>query len=350
MLALVLVMAAMLTGCGGNTSGGTSSGGNQAGGNQGGFHASMVTDTGGVDDNSFNQSAWEGLKKAQSDLGIKVDYLQSKATTDYASNLNQFVHAKSDLIWGIGYKMDRDMKQIAQANPNTKFGLVDSAWDKVPKNVVCVTFKEEEGSFLMGVIAAKMTKTKKVGFLGGAEFPLIKKFEYGFRAGIATVDPSIKVISNYAGTFDTPDKGKTFANTMYGQGVDIIFHASGKTGDGLFTEAKEQRKAGKKVWVIGVDKDQAFMGPDVTLSSMVKQVGVAVYDITKETKDGKFPGGQVRTFGLKEGGVRPAPTTKNNVPADVLKLVDDYKQKIIKGDIKVPSTPEQFKAAFPNQG
>ncbi|WP_047151003.1 BMP family lipoprotein [Aneurinibacillus tyrosinisolvens] len=353
MIALLLVMATVLAGCGGGNKGAEQKQPQNGGAGESAqkgkdFKVGMVTDVGGVDDNSFNQSAWEGLKKAKGDLGMNADYLQSKSATDYEPNFNEFAQSKTNLIWGIGYKLEKDIKKTAAANPDTHFAIVDHTWGPdTPKNIVAVTFKEEEGSFLMGVIAAKMTKTKKIGFLGGAEFDLIKKFEYGYRAGVASVDPSIKVISNYAGDFNKPDKGKTFANTMYGQGVDIIYHASGQTGDGVFTEAKDQRKNGKNVWVIGVDKDQSFLGPDVTLSSMVKRVDVAVYDVTKAASEGTFDGGQTKVFGLKEDGVAPADTTNKNVPADVLKIVDDYKQKIIKGDIKVPATEADFKKAFP---
>lgn len=356
LMVLSLVLTGVLTACGANQGGEEPAPNNDQGQGAGApanedMLVAMVTDVGGVDDNSFNQSAWEGLQQLKKDAGVKVEYLQSKKATDYEPNLNEFVYGGANLVWGIGYKMEKDVRKVAEANPDARLGIVDFSWgEETPENVAAVVFREEEGSFLVGVIAAKMTKTNKVGFLGGAEFDLIKKFEYGFKAGVASVNPDIEVVSNYVGAFDKPDEGKNFASTMYGQGVDIIYHASGQTGDGVFTEAKQRRANGETVWVIGVDKDQSFLGPEVTLTSMVKRVDNAVYSISQQLIEGNFPGGQTVAYGLADDGVGIAETSDKNVPADVLELVNEYKQKIVAGEIQVPATAEAFDQFKANLG
>lgn len=335
-----VLMTSLLAGCG--------TAGNEAGENKGGeagekqMTVAMVTDVGGIHDNSFNQAAWEGLTRAKDDLGIATNVAESKRAEDYTPNLTAFVKEGVDLTWGVGFLMENDIKKVAQNNPNAKLGIVDSnLGGEIPPNVVSVTFKEEEGSFLMGVLAGKMTKSKKVGFVGGIKFALIEKFEYGFKAGVKSVCPDCTVVEAYAGAFDKPDQGRLLASQMYQQGADIIFHASGATGDGVFAEAKDR---GANHWVIGVDRDQSSLAPKNTLSSMVKRVDNAVYDVAKELKEGNFAGGEQRVFGLAEDGVGYAPTTADNTPADVIKLMDEYKERIVKGEIKVPATKEEFDA------
>ncbi|WP_025025408.1 BMP family lipoprotein [Caldalkalibacillus mannanilyticus] len=307
------------------------------------FKVAMVTDVGGVDDNSFNQSAWEGHERMEQELGYQVAYLQSTSDDQYQPNLNQLVRQGNDLIWGIGFMMADDIAEVAAANPDSQFAIVDFVYTDndgnlaIPDNVVSVAFDEHEGSFLVGLIAGHMTKTNKVGFLGGVKFALIEKFEYGFMAGVKAANPDVEVIRNYAGAFDKADLGQQFASTMYDQGADIIYHASGGTGDGVFIEAKQRNG----VWVIGVDKDQSFLGEEVTLTSMVKRVDNAVYSVSQETADTAFPGGQIRSFGLAEDGVGIA-ATQTNLTADVLKLVEEFRQKIINGEIKVPQTEAEY--------
>ncbi|MFM1650880.1 BMP family protein [Brevibacillus sp. B_LB10_24] len=333
-----LSLSLVLTGCGsGNTNkpaeqGNT--GGAGAGSGAAKIKVGMVTDVGGVNDNSFNQSAWEGLQKFKEDTGNDVDYLQSQNDSDYVPNLNQFVKDKWDLTWGIGMLMAAHVKQVAGENPDAKLAIIDDVVDA--PNVESVTFKENEGSFLAGVVAAEMTKTNKVGFVGGAEIPVIKRFEKGFVAGVKAAKPDVEVITVYTGAFDKPDLGKASASQIYGKGADIIFHASGATGDGVFNEAKARKAKGENVWVIGVDKDQSLrFGDDITLTSMVKRVDEAVYRVSKDLADGKFKGGSV-VLGLKEDGVGLADTSTKNVPEDILKKVDEFKQKIISGEITVP--------------
>lgn len=300
----------------------------------------MVTDLGGVNDNSFNQSAWEGLQRLNQDTGIEVKYLQSTGDSQYVPNLNEFVKNGWDLTWGIGMLLESHVKKVAEENPDAKLGIIDGVVDA--PNVASVTFKEHEGSYLVGIVAGLMTKTGKVGFVGGMDLPVIKRFEAGFKAGVKAANPDVEVITIYTGAFDKPDLGKSAASTIYGQNADIIFHASGATGDGVFNEAKDRKAKGEEVWVIGVDKDQSItFGKEITLTSMMKRVDEAVYRVSKELADGKFPGGQAVELGLKENGVDLPETSKETVPADVLQKVEEYKQKIINGEITVPQEPTE---------
>jgi basic membrane protein A len=332
---VLLIAAIVLSGCGKKDTGTPAAGGNASGGTGKAVKLGMVTDIGGVNDKSFNQSAWEGLKKLEGN-GVTVKYLQSKSDADYIPYMNQFVKDNYDLTWGIGFLMGDAMKSVAQQNPNAKLAIIDNVVDA--KNVESVTFAENEGAFLVGVVAGLMTKTNKIGFVGGVDIPVIKRFDLGFEAGVKAVNPNAKIIKNYTGAFDKPDLGKAAAATIYNDGADIIFHAAGATGNGVFNEAKDRVKSGKKVWVIGVDKDQSLeFGDDVTLTSMMKRVDEAVIRVSKDVIDGKFQGGTTQVLGLKENGVGLPDTSKKNVPADILAKVEDYKKKIISGEIKVPT-------------
>lgn len=297
----------------------------------------MVTDTGGVNDKSFNQSAWEALQKLSTDTGAETKYIESKEVADFQPNLNQFIKNGYDLTWGIGFLIADAAKAAADQNPNAKIAVIDTTVDA--PNVESVTFKENEGSYLVGIVAGMMTKTNKIGFVGGIESPLIKKFEVGFKAGVAAVNPKAVVTANYVGDFSKPDLGKLAAATLYDAGNDIIFHAAGGSGNGVFSEAIDRFKAGQKVWVIGVDKDQSIeFGNDVTLTSMVKKVDQAVYTVSEDLLKGQFQGGidHAKELGLAEGGVG-LPDKNPNVPQDVLDKVEEYKQKIISGEITVPT-------------
>lgn len=337
---VALAASIALTGCGNKPQQGASPGtgaGADTGASKKGekFNIGMVTDIGGVNDKSFNQSAWEGLQEINKSTGAKVKYLQSKGDADFIPNLNQFVKDNYNLTWGIGFLMGDAIKTVADQNPKAQLALIDNVVEA--PNVESVTFAENEGSFLVGVVAGLTTKSNKIGFVGGLDIPVIKRFEVGFKAGVAAVNPNAKVTVNYTGAFDKPDLGKAAAATIFNDGADIIFPSAGATGNGVFNEAKDRLKAGKKVWVIGVDKDQSLeFGDDVTLTSMLKRVDQAVIRITNDVIDGKFQGGQVVTLGLKEDAVGLPDTSKKNVSEDILKKVDEYKAKIISGEIKVP--------------
>ena len=350
-LSLVLAAGTLLGACGTNEKNGD--GGKK---DKDAFTVGMVTDVGGVDDKSFNQSAWEGLKAYGEENNLKkgtngFDYIQSKNDADYKTNLNNAVKKDFDLIYGIGYKLKPAIEEISGQRKDNHFVIVDDVVEN-RDNVASVTFKEHEGSFLVGVVAGLMTKTDKVGFIGGIEGDLINKFAVGFEAGVKAVNPDAKVKIEFAGAFDKADKGQSMAAAQYNSGIDIIYHAAGGTGTGVFTEAKnlKQKNPDKDVWVIGVDRDQHEEGnvkingkvENITLTSMVKRVDVAVKDLAVQAKDGKFPGGKVIEYGLDENGVSIAPT-QDHLPEDVLKKVDEFKQKISSGEIKVPEKLEKKK-------
>jgi basic membrane protein A len=337
-LMFILIFAVVLSGCGKTKDQGSASStpALKSDGTGKDFKIGMVTDVGGVNDNSFNQSAWEGLQQYKAESGAEVKYLQSKGDADYLTNLNTFAKEKYNLTWGIGFLMGDAMKTVADQNPQNNFAIIDNVV-KAP-NVESVTFSENEGSYLVGVIAGLTTKTDKIGFVGGIKGEVIGRFEAGFIAGVAAVKPSAKVLVNYTGAFDKPDLGKAAAATLFNDGADIIFHAAGSTGNGVFNEAKDRSKDGKKFWVIGVDRDQSLtFGDDITLTSMVKRVDKAVALISKDLVAGKFQGGKITVLGLKEDGVGIPATSSKNVSADILKKVDEYKAKIISGEIKVPA-------------
>ncbi|MBD8840249.1 MULTISPECIES: BMP family lipoprotein [Paenibacillus] len=337
-LVMLLAVSVMLAGCGSKPKEETNAGGDTGGTPteaKSDLKIGMVTDVGGVNDKSFNQSAWEALQATETETGVAVKYLQSKSDEEYIPNLNEFVKGGYDLTWGIGFQLADAIKTVAEQNPDSKLAIIDSVVDA--PNVKSVTFAEEEGSYLVGVVAGLTTKSNKIGFVGGMESPLIKKFEVGFREGVKAVNPDAQFISNYTGAFDKPDLGKAAAATLYNEGVDIIFHASGATGNGVFNEASARKKQGQDVWVIGVDKDQSLeFGDEITLTSMIKKVDEAVKRVNKEVVDGTFAGGS-ENLTLKENGVGIADTSTANVSADTLAKVEEYKEKIISGEIKVPT-------------
>lgn len=318
------------------------------------FSVAMVTDVGGVDDKSFNQSAWEGIQAFGKENGLEkgkggYDYLQSASDADYATNLNSLVRNEFDLIFGIGFKLAEDIKEVAAQRPDSQFAIVDEVIEA--DNVASITFKEEQGSFLVGVAAALSSESNKIGFIGGVDSQLINKFEVGFIAGVKSVKPDAEVSVQYANAFDKAELGKEIANSMYKQGVDVIFHASGGTGNGVFTAATELKQANNdaNVWVIGVDRDQyeegAVPGTDlnVTLTSMVKRVDVAVKDLATKTMNGDFPGGETIRYGLEEDAISVA-TTGDNMSKETLMEIEKWTEKIKAGEVEIPTTRDELKA------
>ena len=314
-IAATLMLGTVLVGCGNGNSGSEKVK----------HTAALVTDGGSIDDKSFNQSAWEGLeawgKENKLEKGVNgYNYAQSNSDADFTPNINKLIKAKYSTIFGIGYKLAPAIKKTAKQNPKTNFVIIDDVVSG--KNVASVTFKSEQSSFLAGVAAAETTKTNKVGFLGGVKSDVITTFEKGFIQGVHAVNPKITVDVKYAGSFTKADLGQSMATAMYNNGEDVIFHAAGGTGAGAFTAAKNLAKNGKKVWVIGVDQDQkadgAYKGGNVTLASAVKEVGNAAKDIANKA--------------MKDKGVD---LVNDNMSDSAWKVVQQYKQKIIKGDLTV---------------
>jgi len=300
-------------------------------GTSGELKIAMVTDVGGVNDQSFNQSAWEGLKRAQLELGIKASYVESNQDADYVPNLQSLMDAKNNLIWGIGFKMGDAILEAAKNNPDFKFAIIDYAYENTPSNLIGVVFKAEEASFLVGYIAGKMTKSNIVGFVGGIKGNVIDGFDYGYHAGVYYANPNVKVLRQYAESFTDAAKGKVITLEMYRQGADIVYHAAGGVGDGVIEAARESRR-----WAIGVDRDQNYLAPDNVLTSAMKRVDNAIYNIAKDLVEGRWRGGSTIVYGLKEGGVDISPTTSKHVPLEILAEVDALKNKIIAGELVIP--------------
>lgn len=294
----------------------------------------LVLDKGGKDDKSFNSSAYEGATKAQKELGIELKYVEATDNNSLEVLHRNFAQKKYDLIIGIGFAQTDAIKKVAALFPQTQFAIVDG--EIKADNVRSLLFEEHEGSFLVGAAAAMKSKTGVVGFIGGMDIPMIRRFQKGFEAGVKHVNPKATVINNYIGVtaeaWNNPAKAKEMALSQIGKKADVIFHAAGASGSGLFDAAAE-----KKVYAIGVDSNQNWMKPGVVLTSMLKRVDVAVYDTIKDSINKKFTSGVVR-FGLKNQGVDWALDSNNDklwASAEKTKMAD-IKKQIVSKKISVP--------------
>ena len=330
-LAATVMLSTVLVGCGNKKQ--TADKGTK-------YTAALVTDGGGIDDKSFNESAWKGLKAWGKEHNLTkgvngYNYAQSNSDADFTPNVNKLIKAKYQTIFAIGYKLENTVSTAAKQNPNVNFAIIDSVVSG-RKNVASVNFKSEQSSFLAGVAAAMTTKTNKLGFVGGIKSDVVQTFEKGFIQGAKAVNPDIEVDVKYVGSFTKADVGQSLATAMYNNGADIIFHAAGGSGAGVFTAAKDTAKNGNKVWVIGVDQDQKadgkYDGGNVTLASAVKEVGTAVKDLSNKAMKNKFPGGKIVSYDLKDGGVA---LINDNMTDDAWKAVQEYKEKIVNGEITV---------------
>jgi basic membrane protein A len=291
-------------------------------------------------------------------LPVKPMVLQSKAQEDYTPNLQLLVDQGAQLTVGNGYMLANAVRDAAQENPKARFLLIDSqvldAQGKVLKlpNVRTVLFKEHEGSFLVGALAGLVTKTGKVGFVGGIEVPLIQRFEVGYRAGVKTTNPQAaqSLMAVYTGSFNNMAAGKQVAQDLLAKGADVLFHAAGADGIGVIQAVKEARAAGKSVYAIGVDSDQSHVAPDAILTSMMKHTDLAIYQATKDLVEGTFSAGE-QVLGLKENGVGLA-EVRVDFPgkAEALQKVEALRQRIVSGELQVPAVPADlasFQAATP---
>jgi basic membrane protein A len=304
----------------------------------------QVTDTGGIDDKSFNATAWKGFTDAKSKLGVEVKYLESKQQTDYAKNINAFIEEKCDLIVTVGFLLGDDTKAAAEKNPNQKFAIVDFAYDPTIPNVLGLTFSTDQSAFLAGYLAAGMTKTGKIGAFGGMQIPTVTIFMDGFFQGaqyynqqnnakvqVLGWDPGTQK-GSFTGDFSNTDKGKSTAQNLMDEGADIIMPVAGPVGLG----AAEAVKAAGNAWIVGVDTDWTISAAnykDIVLTSVAKNMDVAVYDTVKATLDNTFKGG-IYTGTLQNGGVGLG-TIAGAVPADLKTKVEALKADIISGKVKV---------------
>lgn len=314
------------------------------------FSVSLITDTGGIDDRSFNQGTWEGVKQFSELTGAKINYAQSNSDADYIPNLSTASEDQHNLIIATGFLFFDSITEVSKAFPDQHFLLIDSVVDA--PNVASAVFAEEQGSFLVGVAAAQSAKEagkNVVGFLGGGDFDLIQKFEAGYEAGVHAVDPNIEVKIEYVGDFSNSGKAQVLAKKMYDEGAHVIYHAAGGAGNGLFKEATDRRLAGQEVWVIGVDRDQYEVGiydkeagKSATLTSMVKRVDVASFTTAMMSLKGEFPGGQVLVFDMKNGGI-DIPAENPNMSEAAIKMVNEMKEKLKNGEVEAPTVPNRLK-------
>jgi basic membrane protein A len=300
----------------------------------------MVTDVGGLGDRSFNDSAYRGLQQSRGDLNAYIQVLQSRSAADYQPNLSALTNLRFQMIYAIGFLMSLDLDQVAKEHPKQSYAIVDAIVDD--PNVVSVTFREQDGSFLAGAIAAMVSKTHHIAFLGGQDIPLIEKFEAGYTAGAREIDPQITVDVKYAGSFDDVAAGKELANVLFNDGADVIFTAAGKVGLGAIDAVKSREND----YIIGVDSNQDDLAPGRVLTSMVKKVDVAVFNVAKSLKDGTPMHGHVE-FGLKDGaiGLTDFRYTRGAVGDANLARLKTIQDAIVAGKI-VPPDSRAALAAF----
>ena len=305
-----------------------------------GLKVGLVFDVGGKNDKSFNEAAWRGLQRAKAELGVEIQFIEPTEGSDRESALRTLAARGVDLVIGVGFIFGPDLERLAAQFPNVKFAGIDYSPSpgvgELP-NLAGLRFREHEGSFLVGAIAGLITHTKIVGFVGGMKIPLIRKFEAGYEAGVHHVCPDCRVLSAYAGTepkaFADPSLGEELASAQYNKGADVIFHAAGKTGDGVFAAARHNGAR-----AIGVDSDQYDAAPCCVVTSMVKGVDVAVLDVIKDIIANQFKPG-LHELGLAEHGVGFVSDERNRdlLPIEVVNQVHRLSDEIVKGTIQVPS-------------
>lgn len=328
----------------------------------GGIKAGMVTDSGSIDDKSFNQGTYEGLKQAEKELGATIKYIQPHEETDaeYMKEIGNLYDAGFKFIVTPGFKFEGAIYDAQEKYKDAKFVIIDAAPaktskdasgkevrdEKIASNTVSIGFAEQESGFMAGVAAALQLKEGDLGFIGGIEIPPVQKFNWGFQQGVAYANANLGTKMTikaenvvYQGSFNNVAAGKQIAATMYDKGVKAIFAAAGGTGSGVINEAKERAQKGKEVWAIGVDSDQYKDGvysgdKSVVLTSAIKKVNTATFDLVKEEKEGKFEGGKHLTFDAKNDGIG-LPEKNPNLSEDTMKKVNEVLAKLKSGDIKV---------------
>ncbi len=319
----------------------------------------MVTDTGGIDDRSFNQGTWEGIEAVEEDSdGVCGKFVMSEKDADYIPNLTTVTNENPDLVIAAGFLFEDAMTQVATDNPDQQYLLIDAVvqdedGEQLP-NVTSALFAEHEGSYLAGVAAALQAQADgfdKVGFVGGLELDLIIKFEVGFKAGVESVDPDMEVLVEYTGSFTDAAAGKVSADKLYNSGAYIIYHAAGNSGNGVIKsaleiyDAFEAGSADNEVWVIGVDRDQYEDGMtssgdhSVILTSMVKKVGTASYDVSQKTLAGNPQGGGILIYDLENDGVG-IPEENPNLDDEIVSKVEEAKEMVVSGEVEVPEERE----------
>ncbi len=309
----------------------------------------FVVGVSGINDKSYNQNAWEGVKRYAEEFDLPAknySYLNAPTADDYTINLARYADQKVDLIIAPGYYFQEPVNRIAEKYPEQKILLIDAVSDG--KNVLSASFKTNVGSYLVGIIAALKSEelgANKVGFLGGQEIELLHEFEAGYEAGIKAINPNLELVSIYAGDFTNPSKGKKIAQKMYDEGIKVIYNVAGYTGTGSIEVAKKRALAGKEAWIIGVDKDQYDEGiyqdnKSVILTSMMKNIDILTYETIKDIADNTFTP-EIKAFGL-EDGIISLPENNPNLKKEWLETIEKYKQDIMDGKIEVPLVPTRL--------
>jgi len=299
------------------------------------FNVGLILDKAGKDDQSFNASAFRGSQKAEKELGVKVKTVEARDAVSATSLMRALAGKKSDLLIAVGFSQAGAVAATAPSFADRKFVIIDSEIKK--PNVTSVMFAEHEGAFLMGAVAAMASKTSNVGFIGGMDIPLIRRFAMGYEAGVHYVNPKAKVQVAYIGVtgdaFNNPPKAKELALLQHSQGADVIFHAAGSSGIGLFDAAED-----KKFLAIGCDSNQNGIKPGRILTSMLKSVDVAVFEAIKAAKAGTLKGGETVFHGFKTGGIGMAMDEHNKglITPAMQKKADAIIAEIKLGKIRVP--------------
>ena len=276
----------------------------------------LVLSTGGVNDQSFNQSAWEGAKEAEKELGVEVSYLESKSDSEYIQNIETAIDNDSDLVIGVGFQMGDAIKEVAEAYPEQNFAIIDSTYEEIPENVRPILFNEEQAGYAVGLIASQMTKTGTVGFIGGIDIPSCSNFGVGFKKAIEEENKNNKVLVQYTNSFTDAAKGRVVAEQMVKDGADILFMASGGGNNGILEVAKENN-----IKAIGVDMPNNYLSPEHIITSALKNVGEGVKLTIKDFTEGNFNGGNEVRYDLSNGGVGFEKT--DLLSEDVIKYVEE---------------------------
>jgi len=287
----------------------------------------LILSFGGLGDEAFNDSAFRGYERAKEDYQLTLEYVEPGDVGEFEEHQRFFAEAGFDLIIAIGFFQEATLEEVASEYPDVHFAIIDGVVD-LP-NVTSIVFREQEGSFLVGVLAGMMTETNLVGFVGGMEIPLLQKFELGFIEGVKYGNPNAEVFVNYAGDFVDPGRGKEIAVSQFERGIDIIFHAAGGTGLGVIEASEEYC-----FFSIGVDSDQDHLAPGKVLTSMVKRVDIAVYETIGKLIEGNLEPGII-SLGLLENGVGTTDFTytRDIIPEDVFTAIETARAKIIQGEI-----------------
>lgn len=275
----------------------------------------LVLDRGGVNDQSFNQSAWEGAQSAKEKYDVEVAYLESNQESEYKTNIEEAVDKGSDLIIGVGFNLTDAIGEAARNYPDKNFAIIDGNYDEIPSNVRPILFNEEEAGYVVGLIAAKVNEGNKFGFIGGMDIPSVSNFAVGFEKGLKEVNSSSELLVQYANSFTDASKGKAISNQMISGGTDIIFTAGGGVNSGTYEACKENGK-----YAIAVDMPQNYISPDTILTSALKNVNKGVELTIGDLVEGKFNGGKVAMFDLSNGGVGYEKTKL--IPQDVIDFVN----------------------------